>query len=175
MNNIHHWIDGKVVESTSGRTGPVFNPATGEQSGVVGLASVEEVDAAVAAAHAAFPAWRSASLSKRSEVMFRIRELVDANRWFVMAVAHALEQFKTITGEDIDAIYHGRVGPTVDGRAYRSEHYRLAFGRFHAAARRAHDDQSPLEEPFPELEEARVKASTALPLPPPVPVAAITT
>ena len=80
MNSIHHWIDGKVVESTSGRTGAVFNPATGEQTGDVDLASVDEVDAAVAAATAAFPAWRSASLSRRSEVMFRMRELVDANR-----------------------------------------------------------------------------------------------
>src|SRR6188768_437303 len=80
MNNIHHWIDGKIVESTSGRTGPVFNPATGEQSGEVDLASVAEVDAAVAAAKAAFAGWRGASLSKRAEVMFRVRELIDANR-----------------------------------------------------------------------------------------------
>jgi malonate-semialdehyde dehydrogenase (acetylating)/methylmalonate-semialdehyde dehydrogenase len=80
MNSIHHWIDGKIAESSSGRTGVVFNPATGEQTGVVGLASVDEVDAAVASAKAAFPAWRSASLSRRSEVMFRMRELVDANR-----------------------------------------------------------------------------------------------
>jgi malonate-semialdehyde dehydrogenase (acetylating) / methylmalonate-semialdehyde dehydrogenase len=80
MNRIHHWIDGKVVESGSGRTSPVFNPATGEQSSEVGLASVAEVDAAVAAATAAFPAWRGASLSKRAEVLFRLRELIDANR-----------------------------------------------------------------------------------------------
>jgi malonate-semialdehyde dehydrogenase (acetylating) / methylmalonate-semialdehyde dehydrogenase len=80
MKTISHWIDGRIVESTSGRTSPVFNPATGEQSGTVGLASVDEVDAAVASARAAFPAWRSASLSKRAEVMFRLRELIDANR-----------------------------------------------------------------------------------------------
>jgi malonate-semialdehyde dehydrogenase (acetylating) / methylmalonate-semialdehyde dehydrogenase len=80
MNRIHHWIDGKVVESTSGRTSPVFNPATGEQSGEVALASASEVDAAVAAAKAAFPTWRGASLSKRAEVLFRLRELIDANR-----------------------------------------------------------------------------------------------
>jgi malonate-semialdehyde dehydrogenase (acetylating) / methylmalonate-semialdehyde dehydrogenase len=80
MNSIHHWIDGKIVESSSGRTGVVFNPATGEQTGAVGLASADEVDVAVAAAKSAFPAWRSASLSRRSEVMFRMRELVDANR-----------------------------------------------------------------------------------------------
>jgi len=80
MNEIHHWIDGRTVESTSGRTGPVFNPATGEQSGVVDLASVDEVDAAVAAAKAAFPGWRATSLSRRAEVLFRTRELIDANR-----------------------------------------------------------------------------------------------
>jgi len=80
MNRINHWIDGKVVESTSGNSAPVYDPATGEQTGAVGLASVAEVDAAVAAAKAAFPEWRSTSLSKRAEVMFRMRELVDANR-----------------------------------------------------------------------------------------------
>jgi malonate-semialdehyde dehydrogenase (acetylating)/methylmalonate-semialdehyde dehydrogenase len=80
MNRIHHWIDGATVESTSGRTGVVHNPATGEQSGTVDFASAEEVDAAVAAAKRAFPAWRATSLSRRAEVMFHLRELVDANR-----------------------------------------------------------------------------------------------
>jgi malonate-semialdehyde dehydrogenase (acetylating)/methylmalonate-semialdehyde dehydrogenase len=80
MNEIQHWIDGRTVASTSGRTAPVFNPASGEQTGAVALASVEEVDAVVASAQAAAPGWRSTSLSKRAEVMFRIRELVDANR-----------------------------------------------------------------------------------------------
>ena len=80
MNRISHWIDGKVVESTSGNSAPVFDPATGEQTAAVDLASVAEVDAAVAAAKAAFPEWRATSLSKRAEVMFRMRELVDANR-----------------------------------------------------------------------------------------------
>jgi malonate-semialdehyde dehydrogenase (acetylating)/methylmalonate-semialdehyde dehydrogenase len=80
MNRIAHWIDGRVVSSTSGRTSPVFNPASGEQTGEVGLASVEEVDSAVAVAKDAFPEWRATSLSKRAEVMFRLRELVDANR-----------------------------------------------------------------------------------------------
>ncbi len=80
MNEIHHWIDGRVVESVSGRSAPVYNPATGEQSGVVDLASVEEVDQAVAVAAAAAKAWRGTSLSKRAEILFRTRELVDANR-----------------------------------------------------------------------------------------------
>jgi malonate-semialdehyde dehydrogenase (acetylating) / methylmalonate-semialdehyde dehydrogenase len=80
MNRIHHWIDGQTVESTSGRTGVVHNPATGEQSGVVDFASAEEVDAAVDAAKRAFPGWRSTSLSRRAEVLFHLRELIDANR-----------------------------------------------------------------------------------------------
>src|SRR3990170_1839904 len=80
MNRISHWIDGKVVPGSSGRGGPVFNPATGEQAATVDLASADEVDAAVASALTAFPAWRATSVSKRAEVLFRMRELVDANR-----------------------------------------------------------------------------------------------
>ncbi|MFZ9483837.1 MAG: CoA-acylating methylmalonate-semialdehyde dehydrogenase, partial [Ilumatobacteraceae bacterium] len=80
MNRISHWIDGKVVESTSGRSGVVFDPATGQQQASVDFASVAEVDQAVAVAKAAFPAWRATSLSRRAEIMFRMRELVDANR-----------------------------------------------------------------------------------------------
>jgi len=80
MNRISHWIDGKVVPGNSGRGGPVFNPATGERAATVDFASVDEVDAAVSSARAAFPAWRATSLSRRAEVMFRMRELVDANR-----------------------------------------------------------------------------------------------
>jgi malonate-semialdehyde dehydrogenase (acetylating)/methylmalonate-semialdehyde dehydrogenase len=58
----------------------VFDPATGQQQAAVDLASVEEVDHAVAVAKAAFPAWRATNLSRRAEVMFHMRELVDANR-----------------------------------------------------------------------------------------------
>src|SRR5919112_1257138 len=50
VTRISHWIGGKSVEGRSGRSGPVFNPATGEQSGEVDFASVEEIDAAVASA-----------------------------------------------------------------------------------------------------------------------------
>ena len=72
---ISHWIDGRRVEGTSGRSGPVYNPATGEQSGEVDFATPEEVDAAVQAAKRAFESWRAVSLSRRTELFFRIREL----------------------------------------------------------------------------------------------------
>ena len=80
MNRISHWIDGKVFEGNSGRSGVVFDPATGQQQAAVDLADVADVDHAVAVAKAAFPAWRATNLSRRAEVMFRMRELVDANR-----------------------------------------------------------------------------------------------
>jgi malonate-semialdehyde dehydrogenase (acetylating)/methylmalonate-semialdehyde dehydrogenase len=73
---ITHWIDGAPVEGTSGRNGPVFNPATGVQSAAVDFASPEEVDAAVQAGKRAFATWRTMSLSRRTEIFFRIRELV---------------------------------------------------------------------------------------------------
>ena len=80
LTRISHWIGGKSAAGTSGRSGPVYNPATGEQTGEVDFATPEEVDAAVAAAKAAFPAWRALSLARRAELFFRIRELVHDRR-----------------------------------------------------------------------------------------------
>jgi len=80
MYTIDHWISGARVRSTSGRMGPVFQPATGEQQGQVGLASVEEIDAAVSAASEAFTSWRSSSLSTRADILFRFRQIVDSRR-----------------------------------------------------------------------------------------------
>ncbi len=80
MRRIDHWINGSSVASTSGNVAPVFNPATGEQQATVGLASVAEVDAAVAAATEAFHTWRGASLSRRAEVMFKFHQLVVSHR-----------------------------------------------------------------------------------------------
>ncbi|WP_299036392.1 CoA-acylating methylmalonate-semialdehyde dehydrogenase [uncultured Pseudokineococcus sp.] len=77
---IAHWVGGAHTASTSGRTAPVTNPATGVTTGEVALASVEEVDAAVAAATAAFPGWRDTSLARRSAVLFRFRELLNARK-----------------------------------------------------------------------------------------------
>ena len=68
---INHWIDGGAFAGESGRTGPVYNPATGVQSGAVDFASVEEIDRAVQAAKRALPEWRSMSLAKRAELFFR--------------------------------------------------------------------------------------------------------
>ncbi len=80
MEKIHHWIDGKLTPGKSGRSGPVFNPATGEQTGEVDFASAEEVDAAVANAKEAFEEWRNVPIARRSEILFKYRELVDTHK-----------------------------------------------------------------------------------------------
>lgn len=74
---IPHWIGGSELVG-SGRTGEVTDPATGKVSAHVSLATETEVDAAVAAAMAAFPKWRDTSLTRRTQVMFRFRELLNA-------------------------------------------------------------------------------------------------
>jgi malonate-semialdehyde dehydrogenase (acetylating) / methylmalonate-semialdehyde dehydrogenase len=77
---INHWIGGAAVPGTSGRSGPVYNPALGRQTGVVDFASAAEIDQAVAVAADAFASWRRVSLARRAELFFRIRELVHDNR-----------------------------------------------------------------------------------------------
>lgn len=79
MKQIAHWIDGKPFEGDSSRVGKVFNPATGEQTGEVLFASERDVDLAVASARAALPAWRSASLARRTTTMFALRALLSEN------------------------------------------------------------------------------------------------
>jgi malonate-semialdehyde dehydrogenase (acetylating)/methylmalonate-semialdehyde dehydrogenase len=80
LSRIGHWIDGRPVPGASGRTGQVYNPATGEVAAEVDFASVAEVDAAVRSAAAAFPDWRALSVSRRAELFFRIRQLLDGHR-----------------------------------------------------------------------------------------------
>jgi malonate-semialdehyde dehydrogenase (acetylating)/methylmalonate-semialdehyde dehydrogenase len=77
---VSHWIGGAIVAGTSGREGPVFDPATGQLTKYVDFASANELGAAVAEAKAAFPAWRATSLSKRTDILFRIRNLVEQHR-----------------------------------------------------------------------------------------------
>ncbi|MFC8456160.1 CoA-acylating methylmalonate-semialdehyde dehydrogenase [Streptomyces sp. NPDC057242] len=80
VKTVDHWIGGKAVEGTSGNWGPVTDPATGAVTTRVALASVEEVDAAVAAAKTAFATWGTSSLAQRTTILFAFRALLDANR-----------------------------------------------------------------------------------------------
>src|ERR1051326_2049315 len=104
VTRISHWIDGQRVEGESGRTGPVYNPALGVQTGEVDFGSGEEIDAAVQAARRAFESWRTVSLSRRTELFFRIRELVHN---------HAEDMAKFLTAE------HGKVLSDAKGEVAR--------------------------------------------------------
>jgi malonate-semialdehyde dehydrogenase (acetylating)/methylmalonate-semialdehyde dehydrogenase len=72
---IHHYIGGRVVEGASGRYADVYNPALGEPCARVALASSEEVNAAVAAAAEAFPAWSATPPLARARVLFKYLQL----------------------------------------------------------------------------------------------------
>jgi malonate-semialdehyde dehydrogenase (acetylating)/methylmalonate-semialdehyde dehydrogenase len=76
MAEIAHYIAGKPVAGQSGRSQPVFNPATGTSDMTVALASAAEVDAAVATARAAWPAWAKASPLKRARVLDRFKMIL---------------------------------------------------------------------------------------------------
>jgi malonate-semialdehyde dehydrogenase (acetylating) / methylmalonate-semialdehyde dehydrogenase len=77
---ISHWIDNKPFPGNSGNTAPVTNPATGEVTGQVALASVEDARTVIDAAVAAFPAWRDTSLAKRTAILFKFRELLNERK-----------------------------------------------------------------------------------------------
>jgi malonate-semialdehyde dehydrogenase (acetylating) / methylmalonate-semialdehyde dehydrogenase len=78
--HVTHWINGKPWDGVAERQGDIYRPATGQVEGKVDFASLADVEEAVAAAKAAFPAWRDASLSKRADVLFRFRELMNQHK-----------------------------------------------------------------------------------------------
>ena len=77
-NTITHWVNNEAFAGSGGSTAPVTNPATGEVTGQVALASVADARAVIDAAVAAFPAWRDTSLAKRGAILFNFRELLNA-------------------------------------------------------------------------------------------------
>ncbi len=92
---LHHWIGGSSTPGDGQQTGPVFDPATGRESGRVAFASVGDVDRAVAVAKGAFAEWRETSLAERTRVLFRFREQLDSARDELAAVVSA-EHGKTV-------------------------------------------------------------------------------
>ncbi|PXW98231.1 CoA-acylating methylmalonate-semialdehyde dehydrogenase [Mycolicibacterium moriokaense] len=79
-NTISHWMNNKAYTGNSDATAPVTNPATGEVTGQVALAGVEDARAVIDAAAAAFPSWRDTSLAKRTQILFAFRELLNARK-----------------------------------------------------------------------------------------------
>jgi malonate-semialdehyde dehydrogenase (acetylating) / methylmalonate-semialdehyde dehydrogenase len=103
-NTLTHFIDGKSVAGTSGRTAEVFNPATGEVRAIAPLASADETRAAIASAEAAFPAWSATPAAKRAQVMFKFRELI---------LSHIDEIAELLSSE------HGKTLPDAKGEIAR--------------------------------------------------------
>ncbi|WFR68339.1 CoA-acylating methylmalonate-semialdehyde dehydrogenase [Curtobacterium flaccumfaciens] len=77
---VGHWIDGTRVESTSGNTAPVYDPALGVATKQVALANEDEIQAAIASAKAAFPKWSNLSLAKRQAILFSFREILNRDK-----------------------------------------------------------------------------------------------
>ena len=89
MSEITHWINGKTFDDSAKRHGEIFNPATGEVSKKVAFGTAATVDVAVKAATNAFVEWRHSSLTKRVNVLFAFRELVNANKEKIAALITA--------------------------------------------------------------------------------------
>jgi malonate-semialdehyde dehydrogenase (acetylating)/methylmalonate-semialdehyde dehydrogenase len=83
---LHHWKSGEIFEGTSGRFSDVTNPATGEVTAQLALASEDDVNEVVAAAVAAFRKWRDMSLTKRTHILFAFRELLNARKKELAAI-----------------------------------------------------------------------------------------
>jgi malonate-semialdehyde dehydrogenase (acetylating)/methylmalonate-semialdehyde dehydrogenase len=95
MRDIGHFIGGKTVKGASGRTGDVFDPNTGEVQAKVALASKSEVEAAIANAEAAQPAWAATNPQRRARVMFKFLELVN-KEYDALAKLLSSEHGKTV-------------------------------------------------------------------------------
>ena len=83
---LYHWKSGEIFEGNSGRFSDVTNPATGEVTAQLALASEDDVNEVVAAAHAAFPRWRDISLTRRTQILFAFRELLNARKKEMAAI-----------------------------------------------------------------------------------------
>ncbi len=95
MRDIGHFIGGKTVKGASGRTGDVFDPNTGDVQAKVALASKSEVEAAIANAEAAQPAWAATNPQRRARVMFKFLELVN-KEYDALAKLLSSEHGKTV-------------------------------------------------------------------------------
>lgn len=96
QRTIGHYINGQHIAGTSTRFGDVYNPATGEVQAQLNYASADEVNSAISAAQAAFPAWSATPALKRARILFKFKALLDehANE---LAKAISLEHGKTIS------------------------------------------------------------------------------
>ena len=86
MTKVMHFINGKLVDNSSNRVGEVFDPALGVAVREVALAEEFDANAAIKAASEAFPSWRDTSLTKRQQIMFNFREILNAKKEELAAI-----------------------------------------------------------------------------------------
>ena len=84
--HITHWINGASWSGTAKRKGEVFNPATGLKTGEVDFAELSTIDEAIESAAKAFPMWRDTSLTKRAQIVFKFRELLNNKKEELAAI-----------------------------------------------------------------------------------------
>lgn len=94
---------------------------------------------------------------KLSDLYERVRDLLEDRRNDVLAVAHALEVHKTITGEDVLAILGGWAGPNLDGGQYHNDRFRAKLEQYHEAAVKAHWSHDPVAVRLPDFETNTVE------------------
>lgn len=121
-DRISHWIDGKPVVG-AGRTGDVYDPATGQVSAQVDFAGPAEVDQAVAAAAAALPGWRGTSLAGRTRVLFAFRELLQARK-------HELAKIVTSEHGKVESDAAGEVARAIENVEYACGAAQMLKGGF---------------------------------------------
>ena len=86
IRKVPNWINGQIQDSDSDRYGDVFDSATGERCADVVMSNEADVDAAVAAAHAAFAGWSKTPVLRRAKVMFKLKELIERDRAEIAAL-----------------------------------------------------------------------------------------
>jgi ATP-dependent Zn protease len=91
--------------------------------------------------------------ARLQELLARVTDLLAENRMQVLALAHALERYKTLSGEDVVAIMEGHEGPNVDGRVYHDPEFQKRLEAYHAAALLAHQRVASVDVPLPGVDE----------------------
>jgi len=104
-NSIHNIINGEIYKSKSNRFGPLFNPATGEQTGSVDLCSADDVNKAINAAKEALPAWVEMPPVKRARMMMRFRELLLENQ----------DELAKVLGSEHGKVFEDALGEIIRG------------------------------------------------------------
>jgi hypothetical protein len=103
--------------------------------------------------------WLDSSFGARveerlEELLAQVTALLERDRIWVLALAHALEYNKTVPGEDVLAILNGWPGPTIDGRIYHDERFQAQLEEYHRAALLAHQSVARVAMPLPQPEPA---------------------